>query len=207
MEFINTIWSALTTQNEGLSNMVCMPFIYIEITVAMLLFTAFFNLKPTKKQQIIYVIVLGSLGILTGIIFTNTYKFIVNLFLNFILIKIIFKTSFIQTLIAQLLPILCIALFEYIITNVIFDIGAAIIAIPIYRLLLALSVYLLLFLLSILLKKFKGNFIAFNIKSKNHILLFTTILGLLSIISQVFITYFYSSKLPIGFCILNWILT
>ena len=37
-------------------------------------------------------------------------------------------------------------------------------------------------------------------------MLFTTILGLLSIISQVFITYFYSSKLPIGFCILNWIL-
>lgn len=206
MEFINTIWSALTTPNEGIFNIIYIPLTFVETTVAMLLFTAFFNLKPTRKQQITYIIALGIFAILNSVIFTNTYKFISNLLLSFIFIKVIFKISIIQTLIAGLLPILCESLFEYIITNIIFDIGAEIISIPIFRLILISTVYLLTFLVSIILRKRKSNFIHFNIKSKNKVLLFTTILGLLSIISQVFIIHFYSSVLPIYFVILNWIL-
>ena len=212
MEFINTIWSALTTENERLCNILVQPFAFIEIMVSMFLFIAFLNLKPTTKQKYIYVITLGIFAILNNIICSGIYTFIVNLIFNFICIRIIFKTSIIQTLLAQILPILFQAFFEYIITNIIFNafnVGSEILYIPIFRLVIILTIYSTMFLVSILIRKINFNldFIHTNIKSKNKFLLFTTILGLLSIISQVFITYFYSSQLPTIFSILNWLLT
>ena len=211
MEFINTIWSALTTENEALCKYMGILFVFVETTIAILLFTAFLDLKPTAKQRYTHIFTLGVLALINSFVFVDVYTILLNLILNFICIKIIFKISLIQTLFAQVIPMLVQALLEYVITNIIFKtlhVGSEIVNIPIYRITIISIIYICMFLLSILIRKFKLNFnlIHFNLKTKNKFLLFATILGLLSIISQIFITYFYSTALPTVFSVLNWIL-
>ena len=50
MEILNNIWLALTTENEVLINILAVPFLLIETTVTMLLFTSLLNIKATKKS-------------------------------------------------------------------------------------------------------------------------------------------------------------
>ena len=51
MEILNNIWVALTTENENLTKAIGLPFIIIEVTVSMLLFSAILNIKLDKKQK------------------------------------------------------------------------------------------------------------------------------------------------------------
>ena len=55
MNIFQTIWTALTTENVGLTNLMGIPTVFIEGYVSMLLFTLILNIKATKKQQIVYV--------------------------------------------------------------------------------------------------------------------------------------------------------
>ena len=57
MEILQTIWSSLTTENPTLTNIICIPLVFIEAYVSMLLFTTLLNINTTKKQKIIYIIV------------------------------------------------------------------------------------------------------------------------------------------------------
>ena len=50
MEILQTIWNALTSENEILLNIVSIPMIFLEIGVAFLLFTQLLNITYTKKQ-------------------------------------------------------------------------------------------------------------------------------------------------------------
>ena len=60
MEIFQTIWTALTTPNEGLINILSIPLTFVELTVTMLLFTSILNLKISMKQKICYVIILSA---------------------------------------------------------------------------------------------------------------------------------------------------
>lgn len=210
MEFINTIWSALTTENEALCNIIGIPFAYLETAVMMLFFTALLNLQTTLKKKYIYVISLGTFAIINNIIFSNIYTFILNLIFNFICIKLIFKTSFIQTLFAQILPILFQAFFEYIVTKTLytfFALDSQILYIPIYRVIVVLAIYILMFLLYLIIKNSRINTSTLkNIDNKHKILLlFSTILGIASIGIQSLLTYYYNDELPVVMTIVNWI--
>ena len=210
MEFINTIWSALTTQNQGLINIIMVPCTIIEAILLMLLFTTFLNLKSTSKQRVLYVVAISTTAIISNLIIANEYKVILNAILYFICIKYIFKTSFMQTLLAEFLPILFQALFEYIVTKIFYEVfgfDSQIIYIPILRLALSFSIYSLMFLLYIIIKKLRLNISTIkNVDYKNKtLLLFSTILGIASISIQSLLTYYYNDKLPIVMTLINWI--
>ena len=53
-EMLNAAWSALTSTNEELINILAIPCNFIEITVVMLLFTTILKIDTTKKQKITY---------------------------------------------------------------------------------------------------------------------------------------------------------
>ena len=55
MEILQTIWTALTTPNEGLINIISIPLAFLDIYIGMLLFTTLLNIKSTRKQKIIYI--------------------------------------------------------------------------------------------------------------------------------------------------------
>lgn len=40
MNFLNNIWLSMTTENEMLTKIIGLPFIFIEVTISMLLFTS-----------------------------------------------------------------------------------------------------------------------------------------------------------------------
>ena len=56
MEMLQTIWTALTTENAELTSMVIIPLAFIEVFISMLLFSVILNIKVTKKQGFIYVL-------------------------------------------------------------------------------------------------------------------------------------------------------
>ena len=62
MEIFQTIWTALSTPNEELIQIFSIPLIFIEVTVAMLLFTTILNISSAKKQKMIYWGPLGTVG-------------------------------------------------------------------------------------------------------------------------------------------------
>ena len=65
MELLNNIWNALTTPNETLINIILLPSAIIETILTLMVFTTVFNLKPSTKQNIAYIL---SYSILTFLI-------------------------------------------------------------------------------------------------------------------------------------------
>ena len=55
MQILQTIWTALTTENEGLVNITGIPFCFIEAYLLLLLFTTLFNIKSSNKNKIIFI--------------------------------------------------------------------------------------------------------------------------------------------------------
>lgn len=46
MQILQTIWTALTTENEGLVNILNIPLSFIEAYISMVIFTTFLILNP-----------------------------------------------------------------------------------------------------------------------------------------------------------------
>ena len=80
MDFLQSIWTALTTENEILINIFALPIMFIEITLTTLLFTFILNISATKKQLLTYILSLSVLGYFTNLFLDTPY----NTFLNVI---------------------------------------------------------------------------------------------------------------------------
>ena len=65
MQIFQTIWTAMTTQNEtGISILYCF-LSFIEATVNLLLFTTILNINSPRKSKIIYVICISLVAIIS----------------------------------------------------------------------------------------------------------------------------------------------
>ena len=91
MEILQTIWTALTTENETLINLISIPFTFIEITLSMLLFTTILNINSSKKKNTFYVIIMSVISLLVNFITPNPYRSILNFILIPLIIYIVFK--------------------------------------------------------------------------------------------------------------------
>ena len=58
MEILQTIWNALTTENQNLIKIISIPLGVLEVIITMLLFTTILNISSTKKQRLLYVSIL-----------------------------------------------------------------------------------------------------------------------------------------------------
>ena len=106
MEIFQTIWTALTTPNEGLINILGIPLTIIEITVGMLLFTTVLNIKSTKKQQAIYVLLMSFFVILSNTPMLYKVSKFISAILFPILVILIFKTTILKGIISEILPLI-----------------------------------------------------------------------------------------------------
>ena len=52
MEIFQTIWTALTTENELLTKFIVIPITFIENMVSMLLFTTLLNIRSDKNNKL-----------------------------------------------------------------------------------------------------------------------------------------------------------
>lgn len=212
MELLNNIWSALTTPNETLINIILLPSTIIESIISLILFTHILKLKTNYKKNIVYVTVF------TIVTFISTY-FIpspVNIFVNyisiFIIVYIIFKVSLIQSLLCAFMPTILFALVGSLIMNPflnLFDITYEESAtIPIYRIIYLLIMYLIIFtiLLLLKLKNIKISLFDFNLDSKSKNVLFINLfVGLMTLCIQTVITFYYVNTLPIFITFLSFL--
>ena len=203
MEIFQTIWTALTTENELLTKILLIPEIFLENFVSMILFTTLLNISSSRKQKVNYVLVLSILGNIANLFIPNPIKSFVNIALIFICIKIFFKTNIIKSILGLIIPIFFAILSESIITKVFSSIidfnSITLTTTPIYRLGITLLIQLVVFLMYLLIKYSKVQISLLENMSKKSktIFILNFILALTALGIQLLITGFYLERLPI----------
>ena len=209
MEMLQTIWTALNTENPQMITLISIPLIFIEAYISMLLFTTILNISATKKQKIIYVLLMSLVSIISRLIIPNPFNTFFNIIAIFLLNILIFKISIFKAILALIIPFITTIFLElifsrvyYIIFNVDYVIGMNI---PIHRLIGTLLMYLFMYLIYIALKYFKINFSKIEILNKKHkyLLMLNIIFGIILIATQLYILTFYTYLLPIFILILS----
>lgn len=209
MEILQTIWSILTTPNLALSNVLFIPFTYVEAIVGMLLFTMLLNINATRKQKIIYVLFIATLVSFCGIFIPKPYSIYLNMVLWCISILFFFKVNLLKSIIAEIIPFITFAIFDAIygkLSFVLLDLPyETIVSVPIYRLAIMLLIYSSGFILYLLIKKFKFSVnILENMDRTNKFLLIGNfILGTLSVCSQFYLMIYYFETLSIAITTLS----
>ena len=203
MEIFQTIWTALTTENELLATLILLPETFLETTISMLLFLTLLNIHSNHKNKIIYVLTVSILSNLCNLLIPNPYRSIINLIIMVCSVKFIFKSTIFKSILAIIIPILVTVLCESLMvkfSSMWFSFNLDdIITIPIYRLLYVLSIQLLVFFVYLLIKYFKIQISMLeNMTRKSKFIFFTNlVLAIFAMVIQFLITGFYTERLPI----------
>lgn len=213
MEILQNVWVALTTPNEGLTaiifNKFGIPFVLIEITVSMLLFTSILDIKYTKKQYFTYLLSLFILSCITNFLFDKPYSAYIIMIIYAIVIHFIFKTNILKSVIAEIIPVALSAGLEVLLSrlyllffNASYDTAFNI---PIFRTSITLIIYIIIFLIYLLIRKLKCNItLSDNLSKQNKlVILINSIVGFLTIGTQIYLICFYNTTLPFRIIILS----
>lgn len=209
MEILQTIWTALTTENEVLASTLAYCFAFIEATLTMLLFTTILNINTTRKLKIYYVLIFTVLSIISSCLIPNPYNTFVNVFICPILVMLLFRVGLFKAILSELIPYTIFVLTGTIVLNLyllLFNVSTnTMVKVPIYKLMLSFSNYLFVYIVYCILKHFKINITLLDtIKQKsNNILFVNFFIGLLAVCVQAYIASIYSGVLPLGVIVLN----
>ena len=209
MEILQTIWTALTTENEMLSSILGYSLTFVEITFTMLIFTNFLNISATNKQKLTYVISFSLISIFSGFFVPAPYNTFINVLFCPLLVICIFKTKIFTAILAEIIPYAIFVLIASVTLGLLifmFNVTTdMVVNVPIYRIINYILTYLIVYLIYMILKKFNINITLFdNINKKsNSILLINFLIGVLAVCVQSYIASLYSDVLPFGVIILN----
>lgn len=211
MEILNNIWTAMSTPNEGLLNILLIPAGFIENFLLMTLFISFLNISATKKQKFLYTFIMTLSGLLNMYVFSNPFNIVSNYFIMIILAYLIFKLSLLQSILSIVGSTIIFNIFGFLILNpylTFFNINAEQLnTIPIYRFIYIGLMYTFLIIIILIFKtrNLKITFID-DIDNKSKIIIFLNlILGIITLISQSIIAVYYIDKLPISITFLSFI--
>ena len=204
MEIFQSIWTALTTPNEFLTNILSIPLAFLDAFVCMILFTTILNITTTRKQRLLHVLIFGTFTSLTNLIISNSFIILLlSVILWPVLVILIFKTSILKGILAEIIPYilsLCLELFITKLLYIVFQINTNdILTIPLLRCSLALLIYGIIFGMTYLITHFKMYIKIFDGLSKKSrtLLIFNAISLILIIVSQFYLVMFYNTSLPI----------
>lgn len=209
MEIFQTIWTALTTENQTITNIIGIPSIFIESYMSILLFTTLLNINRTKKQTLLYIFISSIFGIISRVLLPDPFNTYINLLVVLVSIIFIFKINIFKAIICLLFPPIITASVEsvfakiyYSIFHIDYQIGGTI---PLHRLIGTLILYLCIFVIYLLIKFFKVNFSKLQIvnKKKKYLFIFSTIFGGILIALQIYLITFYVSYLPFFITLLD----
>ncbi len=203
MQILQTIWTALTTENENIINIITLPLSFIEAYFSMLLFTTFFKINASTKSKLLYVSTFSILGYIIRILLPDPIGTILNLTICPILIILIFKVSLIKAVFSEIFPVFICAIIDLILFksfSIIFNITSNdAIYVPVYRIIFSIFEYTLLYFCYLVINHFniKISFQKSYNSKYNNILTITTILGIITILIQMYICVFYVKVLPL----------
>lgn len=202
MEILQTIWTALTTPNEGLLRIIGIPLNFLEAYIAMILFTTILNIESTSKRRLIYVLVFGLIGNISTFLIPSSYKIFFTMILWAVLVYFILQASLLKSILSEVITLALTSVVDFICAHIFFSLfgitSNQIIVIPLYKLLVSITNYTIIFLLSLIIKYFKINIQVFdNMSTKTKILLVAnTVLMIIVIAMQFYIIDFYSDTMP-----------
>lgn len=202
MQIFQTIWTAMTTQNDIALSIIFFLLSFIEASVSMLLFTTIFDMKSSRKSKIIYVFLVAIVGSIIRIFIPDPFGSFINILFILCSVKFVFKASWLKALLSEfvmiaLSTVLELFMFKFYQTvlNIPYD---NVMTFPIYRILFTLSIYLCIYILYRIIRYFKFNIKLENMTRKNKVLfVINTLLGILAIGTQFYLIVFYSDKMPI----------
>lgn len=202
MEIFQTIWTALTTENEILMNFISIPFVFIEATAYIFLAKAILNLNISQKKLFLFIVSLSFSSLLSNFLFGNTINVIVNILFIPLFAVFVLKIGFFKGLLIEILPIIIMLISETIwsnLANIVFGIASTeFVTIPLYRIIMACLNYLSFFIIYFLSKKYNFNITLLDDMPKKSkiILTINSVIGIIAIITQLYLLTFYSGKLP-----------
>lgn len=211
MEMLNNIWTALSTPNEGLVNILLIPCMFIEAILSFMLFSSILNITTTKNKKIMYVLLASIMGILTLNLIPSPYNSIANYIILFLLIYFIFKLGILKSLISVILPTMFIVLIGALTLNPFVKITQIqmelALLIPIYRISYSFINYIIIFLIILFIK---NKNIYLNIldefdKKTKFILIVSILLGFFVLVIQLLIMAYYTNNLPVIISFLSFI--
>ena len=211
MELLNNIWMALSTPNELIMNVITVLTSFIEMFFIFKIFTLILKITYTKKQSLIYIFSCSILCTVSNFIFSSPVNTIINYIVMFIFSYFILKLSIIKSCLSVLLPIIIFALITTLIINpylTIFNISSNdLSAIPIYKIIYLIILYVIIGIIVFVLKN--KNYvlnILDDIDNKNKkIIILNLFFGILTIIIQALLIFYYIDKLPMYITFLSFI--
>ena len=204
MEILQTIWNALTSENEVLLNIVSIPMIFIEAILIFKLFTKLLNISYTKKQSFLYTLCFSITSLISNYLIETPYNTFINLIIFPVLVYFILKTNALKSILAVLtsyIVFFCIGTPLIILYTFIFELNSNVFSyVPIYKIIYSFTLYIILFIIYKIFKKFNIHitlFDKFDSWSYN-ILIINFIVGILSIAIQAYIEYLYTDYIPLN---------
>ena len=203
MEILNNLWNVMITENENLTKYVSLSLIFIEIYVVMKFFTTVLDINYSKKQRNAYMILFGILTIITNLFVPINFNTFITLLLLPTIIKFIFKTSILKSIIAEILTMITTLILETLYLKICFSFFGITPNqcknIIIYRVPFMITIYLTIFILSKIMGAIKVNWNTFENLSKHHkrLLILNLIFVLICVAAQFYLLIFYNQTLPI----------
>lgn len=202
MEILQTIWNALTTENEMLINIMSIPMTILEITITTLLFTSILNIKSTKKQKICYIFSFSFIAVISMYFIPTPYNTFVNVIASPILVYFIFKTSILKSILAEIIPYVIFVLLGSIIVNLYTIISGiptnSFVNIPIHKIIFSIIMYGCAYAIYLFFKHCNINISLIDKfgKKNTRILLINFCIGIVAICIQSYLATFYNDYLP-----------
>ena len=166
MELLHNLWNVVSTEDENLTKYVLVFLGIIESFVMMRFFTTILDIKYTKKQKNLYVIIMEVLMIFSTFLIPKEISIFIHLIITFIVIKLVFKTTIIKSILAEIIPMLVSVIIESLYSRLCFIIlektYLEIQYVLKYRVPIMLVIYLTIYLLSTLVKIIKNNITLFE---------------------------------------------
>lgn len=202
MEILQTIWNALITQNERLTNIIVSPLVFIESFLYFIIFTKILKIDYTKKQQYIYIILLSVLGTLNVFCIPYPYYTFINILLCPLLSFFVLKLNLLKSILSEIIIyiislIVCTPLI--LIFSFVFNIESTLVSsIPIYKIIFSIIFYGFLYLFYLFLKNhtFSFKYLKKYKLNNNILLILNFILGTLAIAIQFYLEFTYIDYIP-----------
>lgn len=202
MNTLQTIWSALTVENEMLIKFIAIPLTYLDALVCMLFFTSILDIKTSKKRKVIYVFTYGTIANLITFIVPTSYSVFVNIILWPLMVFFILKTTLLKSILSEIITLVATSILEILFTNIFlnsFNITSEMIMIvPLYRLIVVLSIYFIIACIGKIFNILKVNlkiFDTMNLKTK-ILLIINALLIVIILAMQFYLMRFYSTSMP-----------
>lgn len=203
MEILNNLWLAVSTPNETLMNIIAIPGTVIETLLTMLLFTSILNISATKKQKIIYVLSISCICLFMINYVEGPYNLFINYIIAIAFVYAIFKKSLFKTIVTYIISLILLNLAGTLLLNPYITIlhidTVQLSTIPLYRLFYIFIMYLLCIIIILFLKykNLKLDFLEDIDKKDKFIILSNLFFGIVALVVQMIILFYYVDKLPI----------